>query len=295
MTRFFALIAVFAAMLTPASAKTDIETEFAAQIAESEMLGRIIYDYDMAAWVATDQLVDQVGDLRGKITGWIVEDSERGERVLFYRGSNGLFAPAYSIEVRQGKAAASTFKSYSESEALTPAQAAMIKARELGLMTGTSGCAKSYNTVVIRDDAAGFLVYILAATTDLDTVQFGGHLRHDIDSAGENVVGFRKFTNTCIALKKLPPSGNELVALMISQVLTPYPTEIHVWASLLHDIDIFVVTGERQMWKVSGGKIEDASSILTASSSNVSFMPSRADWSILRSYETGGIFEPGLP
>lgn len=288
MARLFLLIAILAGFAAPVAAKTDLETEYATEIAEAERLGRIIHDYDIAAWVATDLLVERVGDLRGKVTGWIVEDEGKGERVLFYRGSNGLFMPAYSMTVENGKASDVSFKAYAENDALTPTQTAMIKARERGLATGVSGCSKSYNTVVIPDEAIGYLVYVLAATTDPTTVQIGGHLRHDVDASGENVVGFRKFTNSCLALPK--PSaggGQQVVAMMVSQILTPYPTEIHIWANLLHDIDLFVITGEKTMWRVSNGRINDESSLLARARQNVSFTPPASVWSILNTDEYG--------
>ncbi|MEZ5893471.1 MAG: hypothetical protein R3C58_10085 [Parvularculaceae bacterium] len=295
MGRFILIFILLIFSAAPVAAKTDREKEYAAETAEAERLGRIIYDYDIAAWVATDLLVERIGALDGKVSGWIVEKADGGERVLFYRGSNGLFAPGYSIDVRKGKAVGASFAAYPADAALTPAQATMIKAREAGLKAGASGCSPSYNTVVIPDETIGYLVYILAATTDPNAVQIGGHLRHDIDAAGENVVGFRKFTNSCIALSKVAPDGKSIVvALLVSQVLTAYPTEIHVWASLLHDIDLFVVTGEKALWKVSGGQITDESSILRASFGDGAFEPPAPDWSVLRINEVGHFVEPGF-
>lgn len=300
MRRLASIAILLAALTAPAAfARTEMEEEYAAEVAEAEKLGRVIFEYDRAAWVATDLLVEHIGpELEGRVSGWIVEEAEnaRGdERVLFYRGSNGLFAPAYSIDVQNGKAIASSYRAHAENDALTPMQSAMIKARETGVKAGASGCASSYNTVVIPDASIGYLVYVLAATTDPDAIVIGGHLRHDIDAAGENVVGFRKFTNSCITLRRPPrASGQTLVALMVSQVLTPYPTEIHVWASLLHEADLFVLTGEKSMWKVSGGKISDASSILKASMTKVSFEPPASGWSVLRVHESGGLFESEL-
>lgn len=288
MARLIFLIAILAGFAAPVAAETDLETKFAPEIAEAERLGRLIYDYDIAAWVATDLLVDHIGDLKGKVKGWIVEDDGKGERVLFYRGSNGLFSPAYSIAVEEGEASAASYKAYAEHDALTPTQTAMIKARERGLAEGVSGCSKRYNTVVIPDETIGYLVYVLAATTDPATVQIGGHLRYDVDARGENVVGFRKFTNTCIAIPGATPGGDQqAVALMVSHILTPYPTEIHVWANLLHEIDLFVVTGEKTMWRISNGKIKDESSRLTNARRKVSFTPPASDWSVLKADEYG--------
>ncbi len=296
--RWLISIAVLVAALPSptAFARTAMEEQYAAEIAESERLGRIIFEYDRAAWAATDLLVQRIGrKLEGKVKGWIVEDVEDGERVLFYRGSDSVFEPAYSADIRNGKAVAAGFVAHGENEALTPLQLTMIKAREAGLKAGDSGCAKAYNTVVIPDETVGFLVYVLASTTNPEAVVIGGHLRHDIDAAGEKIVGFRKFTNSCIALRRPQMNSDEkLVALLVSQVVTPYPTEIHVWVSLLHKTDLFVVTGEKAMWKVSGDKITDESSILKAPQTKVSFEPPVRDWFALRTHESGGPFEPAL-
>lgn len=295
MGRLLFILGFWAALAAPAAAKTDREIEFAAEIAEAEKLGRIIFEYDIAAWVATDSLIGKLGGLEDKVTGWVVEKADKGESVLFYRGSNGLFSPAYSINVRDGKAIDASLVEYPAGAALTPGQTAMIKARETGLKAGVSGCSDTYNTIVIPDESIGYLVYVMAATTNSNAVQIGGHLRHDIDAAGENVVGFRKFTNSCIALSKAAPDRKSIVvALLVSQVLTAYPTEIHVWASLLHEVDLFVVTGEKALWKVSNGKISDESRILKASYSAGEYRPPAGDWSDLHLEESSWPFDPAL-
>lgn len=196
--------------------------------------------------------------LEGKVSGWIVEEDGDGERVLFYKGTTTGFAPAYSMNVRNGRAIEKSFVAFGEGEALTLAQAAMIKARERGITAGVSGCAKTYNTVVIPDEEIGFLVYVLAATTEENAVVFGGHLRHDVDASGEAVVGFRKFTNSCLVVRrpKLPKDAT-IAALMVSQVVTNYPTEIHIWLALQHGVTLYVVAPEKLLWVVENGTIRE--------------------------------------
>jgi len=265
--RLFAVATLAAMLATQAFAETDREIEFAAEIAEAERLGRIIYNYDIAVWRATDLLTERAGrDLTGKIKGWIVEEAEEGERVLFYRGSNGQFTPAYSVEVRNGEAVSASYQAFSENDRLSPSQLAMIRARETGADAGASGCAKAYNTVVVPDEATGYFVYILAASTEPGAVVLGGHWRHDVDSTGEKIVGFRKYTNSCLTLKSPKRSDRVVtVGLLVSHLLTDHPTEIHVWASLLHDISFFVATRDKRLWKVSAGKITDEASLEKAS------------------------------
>ncbi len=245
-----------------ALAGTPAEEQYAGEIAESQTLGRIIYRYDRAAAAATDLLIDEVGRLSGKVLGWIVEEDGDDERVLFYKQAATGFAPAYSIAVRNGAAIDNSLVTHDEGEALTPAQATMIKARERALAEGVSGCAKDYNTVVIPDEKIGYLVYVLAATTERNAVVFGGHLRHDVDASGETIVGFRKFTNTCLVVRPPKFSDDAVVAgLLVSQVVTDYPTEIHVWLNLLHGVQLYVVTMDKRLWAVEDGKIRDAGQV----------------------------------
>lgn len=71
MGRLLFILGFWAALAAPAAAKTDREIEFAAEIAEAEKLGRIIFEYDIAAWVATDSLIGKLGGLEDKVTGWV--------------------------------------------------------------------------------------------------------------------------------------------------------------------------------------------------------------------------------
>lgn len=230
--------------------------EFRAEVEEAERLGRLLFEHDRAAAVATDAIVEKYGTKQGDARGWIEERvGDDAFSVIFYRENGERFSPVFAASVAGGKVGAASVRR-ADDETFSEDQLAKVRARERALKEPKSGCAKEYNTVVIPDDVIGFFVYVLAASRDPNAVVIGGHLRHDINPAGETVVGFKKFTNTCIVLGKPPLKREEqVVALAVSQVLTRHPTEIHVMASLLHDLPLYVITGRDEIWEVRNGDI----------------------------------------
>jgi len=239
-------------------AASDPLKTYQTQIQEAERLGRRIYEHDRAALVATDFLFENLdGKIAKGVVGWIEEEiSEESIRVFFYNIDNNVFRPAYSVDVKRGKLIESSYVEYPKSAEFTPTQLLIAKARDLGARQKFAACSQNYNTVVFPNENGGYYVYVLAATFLPGVVVIGGHYRFEIDAAAEQVVETRKFTNSCIALNKnATPEGAQPVALMVSHVLTPYPTEIHAFVSLQHDMPIYVMTVDNKtIWSVEKGK-----------------------------------------
>lgn len=114
-------------------------------------------------------------------------------------------------------------------------------------------CSKNYNSVVLPSGATpgtDWNVYLLPGTTKHNVVPIGGTYRMEID--GAKVVSQRGFTRTCIALQSEP----EAVGLMITHLLDPIPTEVHVFWSLWAKKPIYVATPPNgTIWIVDGNKI----------------------------------------
>ena len=52
------------------------------------------------------------------------------------------------------------------------------------------------------------------------------------------------------------PGGGRTAGLMMTHLLDPTPTEIHVFLSLSSRLPVFVATSDGRLWKVAGDKIE---------------------------------------
>ena len=80
----FALIVGLSLLATAPLAKS-IPGQYKAEIAEAEKLGKIIYEKDIAAWVGTDKMLEDLGqDVSGlPIRGWVTDKDGSRYRVNF--------------------------------------------------------------------------------------------------------------------------------------------------------------------------------------------------------------------
>lgn len=122
--------------------------------------------------------------------------------------------------------------------------------------------AKPFNTVVLPPSSANapVSVYFLTPQTTNDAIPFGGHYEVDVDAAGRSSA-VRRFTNSCLAMPTHPnlPKGAKPDSLVVSHLLDPTPTEIHVFSSLAMHLAVLVATPgpPPRLWTVQGTQIQD--------------------------------------
>jgi hypothetical protein len=59
-----------------------------------------------------------------------------------------------------------------------------------------------------------------------------------------------------VNLRKETQDGKEVAGLMLTHLLDPAPTEIHVFLSLAHRVPLWVMTTQNQyLWRVEHGRI----------------------------------------
>jgi hypothetical protein len=104
-------------------------------------------------------------------------------------------------------------------------------------------CQISYKAVVVPSQPVP-IVYFLGAVPPKDGMVFGRHYK----VTGENV---SISTKGCVVV---PPGPNNSVAAYITHLLSPAPTEFHVYLSLALGRPIFVGTSQG-VWSVRDGKI----------------------------------------
>src|SRR6218665_3412790 len=128
----------------------------------------------------------------------------------------------------------------------------------VGRMNARS-CGQSHpNLAVLPPDSldAPIDIYVPTPQAEAHIFPFGGHTRATFSASGE-LLSQRAFTNTCIALSDRPPEGSsEVSALVITHLLDPIPTEIHVFMSIWMRMPVFVSTGDpMRVWEVNGDHI----------------------------------------
>lgn len=232
-----------------------------ALIAQRAALGALLYDYDRAAWVATDALTARVpkSQLSGA-GGYVVERATDATLdVTFYRGDGDAARAFFVAQVRDGKVADQTL--LDTPVALTAAQAALARARHVAAMEATR---KSYrpctpapfNTVVLPVPGDRTMaVYLLSAQQDTASYPMGGAYRVIVGRDG-SAVSARPYSVSCLNMPLPKPSRGKIpVGLVVTHLLDPVPTEIHVFASLSLGVPLFVITSDKQMWQVRGSSI----------------------------------------
>lgn len=227
---------------------------------DAEATGRAIYLHDQAAAVASDAVTGiksfREDGKRGRLGGWITEQREEGIVVTFV-SSEPVPRARYRVTVSADGHVVGDAVALAEPAALTEYELRAARARTTASTATFEPCSRTYNTVVLpaANDASGWTVYLLPGTTQHGIVPIGGSYRLDIDASGENIIEQRPFTRTCIALERPPEDeARETVAMVITHLLDPAPTEVHVFWSLWARTPLYVATSEGN-WLIEASRI----------------------------------------
>lgn len=228
--------------------------------------GRLIYEYDGAAWVSTDAMLAAIKDpATVGMRGYIVESDGADQEAIYYGIKDALPFKIFVARVHDGKLLSSEVVKPGKSNAMTPIEKRMIDARdavlnrEAMIAAKITPCSKeSFNTVVLPpSDPDGLVrVYVLTPQPSSGAIPFGGHYRFDVD-ARNRVVASRPFAKSCAVLPEpTAASPGKPVSLFITHLLDDQPTEIHVWQSLFRKMPVYVGIGSnRQIWVADGDKV----------------------------------------
>ena len=231
------------------------DAQIAQTLLDAEAKGRAIYLHDQAAAVATDAVMKlkafRQDGKRGQLAGWITEQRDEGIVVTFL-SSESIPRARYRATVASDGRVAGEVVALEKPEALSSYELGAARARATAAAAKFEPCSKTYNTVVLRDDreSGGWTAYWLPGTTKQGIVPIGGSHRMDLDATGEKIVSQRGFTRTCIALD----NPRDAVGLVISHLLDPVPTEIHVFWSLWAGKSMYVATSDGT-WKIQDGAV----------------------------------------
>lgn len=257
------ILLALALMLAPAAQAQTVNADQAAALRVAIERGRLLYDYDQAAWHGTDDMLTRIKDPQDKVGGWIVDGKPGATELVFYDKDAADPHAVYVARFDGSKLLSSRVLAPNEDRSLSPLRKRMIAAIRIasdalvGAQVQRCAAGQRFNTVTLppKTENGPISVYYLTPQPDLKTVPFGGHYRIDVSADGK-AGPVRPFTKSCIAIPidagKAKDSKSAM--LTISHLLDPTPTEIHVFSSLVAHLPVMVVTGSNRAWAVDGDR-----------------------------------------
>src|SRR5580692_8675005 len=251
--------------LTPQSVPADLRTA----ISQSARLGRLIYLLDKAAAIGSDALMAHIPGDHVPIGGFLATrdvDASGAEKasftVIFYTPGNEPRI-AYRVRVPFKPGAAASVEEVKPPSSPEVELEKMIRARSTAL-AALQGPTQPINPVVLPASLIGedgYLVYLLAGTKKPAIAVFGKHHRVLVSPDGATIKRFESLSKSALEMPLAPAQpGATTAALVVSQIVTDYPLETHVFVSLLNRVPVVVAT-RRGEWRVDGDHIQFLGSI----------------------------------
>jgi hypothetical protein len=224
--------------------------------------GRLLFDLDRAAWVATDNFLKKLPDPNAAgFKGYVVDREGEGFAVIFYRDEDDGLIGRYIVHVSGGRVTSARLLTGAERLPLTPLQMRMARARSVAPGPEYRPCTNAaFNVAIIPPTWLDepLEMYLISPQTVTNVYPFGGHYLLRVTPDGR-LLSVRKFTNSCLNME--PPKGGrrgEPAALFVTHLLDPIPTEIHVFLSLSARQPVIVVIGDPpRVWMVTGDGISE--------------------------------------
>ena len=191
--------------------------------------------------------------------GWVVEPQGDLLRVTYYGVEGETTYALFQADMRGSKVVQSRVFDSNDDRALKPETLALVRARQaaMRLGNGKARCTSGPFNVVVLPQGAGqpTVVYLLTPMQTAGEYPFGGHYRIDVGPDGA-VVAERAFTMACLNIGAPPAGAGDGAMAVVSHMLDPTPTEIHVFMSLWMGKPVGVITSRKEIWSVDGDQIE---------------------------------------
>jgi hypothetical protein len=244
----------------PAGEASAVPAELRAQIERSQRLGRALYIQDKAAAIASDVLFEHVASpqergVRGYLT--IREAGAEPAFLTFFYTNEDPPRIAFRIRVPMASHVKPSFEALDPPAPTTAGLRTLIRARHTALAALPADHRQPVNPVLLPGDGGRVLIYLLAGTKRANVAVFGKHYRAQVSPDGSELVSFEPLSNSALEVPLPAPAadpGHRPVGLVVSQVVTDYPLETHVFVSLQHKMPVYVATA-RGNWRVDGEAI----------------------------------------
>ena len=253
----------------PASAQTMTATE-QTEVTQTIRRGQLLYAFDQAAWRATDRMLadakaqGRMDQIRDTVESWVVHPRDDGLlEVLFFDRTLDAPNAVYTAQLGDdGRRVVSGAFAAPATAITEPVTLGMIRAQRAALgslqRTPIQRCkAAPFNIATLPpvEPDGPVPVYILTPQTDGAHVPFGGHVRIMVTADG-TVAAPHAFAKSCLELTTKAPEGVP-VAIGVTQLVDPLPTEIAVFTMLAAKVPLHVITQDQRTWRIDapGGKV----------------------------------------
>lgn len=250
---FVAVAATIAASFAvPAAAQTPEQQRQLDWVLER---GRLLYALDRAAWVATDDMVERVPrEQQQDLRGYIVDRDGQDYVVIFFADEGGQPVALFRAKVSGGRVVDREVFPRGSRPVLSASQQRLARVRQhlaAAQLNLTMCSSRPPNLAAIPPATpdSPIDIYITTPQTETNIIPFGGHHRLTLDAAGR-ITAQRAFTNSCLNMAL----GRPTVALAVSHLLDPLPTEIHVFSAMSARMMVAVAAGG-SVWEVTGEHI----------------------------------------
>ncbi|HEY1534883.1 MAG TPA: hypothetical protein VGF76_12725 [Polyangiaceae bacterium] len=247
--------------VTQSEVEQPIPPDLRDQVARSCAIGRQLYELDKVAAIGTDVLLAHVPDPQGAgLAGYLPvrEGDDSGQPVQSFLVSffTSEEPPRIAYEVRVARDTAPVFQAFEPPKQASADFSALVRARQLAI-SAMPASNQPINPVLLPGEAngeTGVLVYLLAGTKKPDIAVFGRHFRALVPPGGTHVSYLLPLSKTALEMPTRGEHGEPVEALLVTQIVTDFPLETHVFTSLLVKKPVYVGT-RRGTWRVNGDRI----------------------------------------
>lgn len=204
--------------------KTPSDSELAAITAR----GRMLAEYDVASWHATDSVV-ALKPAQGVVERYIARKSDGRWTVVFGRFNEAKDAFLIVYEATQGDSPTEfSVKTYDPPQSDTGFFYAAAKGIQISL-ENTQLERRPYNTYVLPLDSGQFYVYVVPAQTAADVYPLGGDTRYLLSADGTKIIETRRLHMSILEQNRASSAGRKLAAGYHTHVLSDEPEDTDVF------------------------------------------------------------------
>lgn len=213
--------------------------------------GRMLFEYDQAAWHATDA-VQETNPPREALGRYIAMKSGSGWKVAFGHLNDGRDKFLIAYEATQGKSLESfTVKKFDPPREDTSFYLFAARAIDAALRD-FRGENRQYNIAVLPAPGEQLYVYFMPAQTENGTYLLGGDVRYLMTPDGLAIVEKRQLHKGIMENDGQAPKGTTLAAGYHIHVLSDVPEDTDVFYVLARKPSLpeFVATKNKKTYKI---------------------------------------------
>jgi hypothetical protein len=211
------------------------------ELAAISARGKALYEYDQAAWHASDAL-ESINPPTGRLGRFIARKDAQGWVVGFGHLSpdHKSFLLAYEVRQKdpQGHFTVFTFEPVKEDSGFYLGAANAIET----VLADFRGEPRQYNLAVLPADAGQLYLYVYPAQTKKDVIPLGGDVRYLVSADGLKIITKRQLHKGILEPQPGPP-GTTTVGGTHSHILSDVPEDTDVFHALAQKMPEYVGAG----------------------------------------------------